>query len=103
VITLRSTARTKAEAQRAKFDPRKKKRRVSSERENSSSCRRVATLRPVIMRNTPTPPIQPTRMCRGKKPMREPSRKKPRTKNVKPRKPGEHCIPIDICADMPYL
>jgi len=86
VMTLSSPARANAGAQRARLWLRTKKRSVFSERENSSSCRRVETLRPVMIRNTPTPPMQPTRMCRGKKPMSEPSRKKPRRKNVRPMK-----------------
>ena len=37
-----------------------------------------------MMRKTPTPPMHPMRMWRGKKPMRVPSRRAPRRKNVKP-------------------
>ena len=39
---------------------------------------------PVMKRKTPTPPIQPTRICLGKKPMRLPSLKTPSSRKVRP-------------------
>jgi hypothetical protein len=39
---------------------------------------------PVSMRNAPTPPIHPTKICRGKNPMRRPSLRKPRRKKDSP-------------------
>lgn len=39
---------------------------------------------PVIMRKTPTPPIHPIKICRGKKPMRTPSLSAPKMKKVNP-------------------
>ena len=53
---------------------------------------------PVIIRKTPTPPIHPMRMCRGKKPMRTPSRKAPRRKNAKPVKIDEKAKAASVVA-----
>ena len=39
---------------------------------------------PVSIKNHPTPPIHPTRMCRGKNPMRAPRRSLPRMKKLTP-------------------
>ena len=39
---------------------------------------------PVSIKNHPTPPIHPTRMCRGKNPMIAPRRNLPRMKKVTP-------------------
>ena len=39
---------------------------------------------PVSIKNHPTPPIHPTRMCRGKNPMIAPRRNLPRMKKVAP-------------------
>lgn len=36
------------------------------------------------MRKTPTPPMHPTRICRGKKPIMTPRRRYPSRKNVIP-------------------
>jgi hypothetical protein len=57
---------------------------VGSVHVKSSSPSRVETVKPVTRRKTPTPPMQPTRMWRGKKPMSEPRRRKPSRKNEMP-------------------
>jgi len=53
---------------------------------------------PVIIRKTPTPPIHPMSMCRGKKPIRTPSRKAPRRKNAKPVKTDEKAKAASVVA-----
>jgi len=44
----------------------------------------LAHTHPVSIKNHPTPPIHPTRMCRGKNPMMAPRRNLPRTKKLTP-------------------
>ncbi len=39
---------------------------------------------PVSIKNTPIPPMQPTRICRGKYPIKVPKRKAPRAANTIP-------------------
>jgi hypothetical protein len=46
--------------------------------------RPAETSRPVRKRKTPTPPMQPRRILRGKKLTRSPSLKKPRRRKIRP-------------------
>ena len=115
-MILRRTARPKAGSHSARlWGLRNNHLNMLLDSENSSSLSPVLTVSlkgyyqhlvrhcqkptyPVIMRKTPTPPIHPMRMCRGKKPMRAPSRKAPRRKNVKPVKTDEKAKAASVVA-----
>lgn len=81
IIILKSSANSKPEGILSTFSP------VSS-----------SFTDPVMTRKTPTPPMHPMRICRGKKPIRTPSRKAPRRKNVKPVKIEEKAKAASVVA-----
>ena len=101
-MTLRRTARQKAGSHSARLWRLRNNHSnmlYDSEKPSSSSLVLTANLKvwvlvlgsirsnstdPVMIRKTPTPPIHPMRMCRGKNPIRTPSRKAPRRKNARP-------------------
>jgi hypothetical protein len=68
------------------------------ENEKSSSDILVVTVNPVMSKKTPTPPMHPTRMCRGKNPMRRPSLRCPRSRNARPVRSEESAYAASVVA-----